>query len=201
MDWRYLFLAGLGAIALFLILGGVWLLSLPAAPTGAGAPALAAGEAEATLDALKPPKRQRPLIAIIGINDATETTDYLMPYGILRRAGVADVRALSTETGPVKLYPVLKVEPDATVRQFDARHPEGADYATVPAMSRDNDAAALQWIKSQASKGAMIIAVCAGAKVVANAGLLDGKRGTTHWYFVKGLRNKHPTIHYVPDRR
>jgi hypothetical protein len=27
---------------------------------------------------------QRPLIAIIGINDATETTDYLMPYGVPR---------------------------------------------------------------------------------------------------------------------
>ena len=47
--------------------------------------------------ALKPPKRQRPLIAIIGINDATETTDYLMPYGILsarryRRRGDAQQR-------------------------------------------------------------------------------------------------------------
>ena len=30
------------------------------------------------LDALKPAKRERPLIAVIGINDATETTDYLM---------------------------------------------------------------------------------------------------------------------------
>jgi len=36
---------------------------------------------------LKPPKRQRPLIAIVGINDATEVTDYLMLYGILRARG------------------------------------------------------------------------------------------------------------------
>ena len=46
--------------------------------------------------ALKPPKRQRPVIAVIGINDATETTDYLMPTGILRRADVADVLLLAT---------------------------------------------------------------------------------------------------------
>src|SRR4029450_5150385 len=43
--------------------------------------------------------------------------------------------------------------------------------------------------------------VCAGAKVVAEAGLLDGKRATAHWYSLKELRDKHPAIHYVPDRR
>ena len=38
---------------------------------------IAPDEADATIAALKPPKRERPLIAIIGINDATEATDYL----------------------------------------------------------------------------------------------------------------------------
>jgi putative intracellular protease/amidase len=68
-------------------------------------------------------------------------------------------------------------------------------------MSRDDDPAALNWTKSQATKGAMIIGVCAGAKVVAAAGLLTDKRATTHWYFLAELRKKHPAIHYVADRR
>ncbi|MEZ0171258.1 hypothetical protein [Microvirga sp. TS319] len=59
---------------------------------------------------MRPPKRPRPLIAVIGINDATETTDYLMPTGILRRADVAHVVALATKAGPVTLFPVLTVE-------------------------------------------------------------------------------------------
>jgi transcriptional regulator GlxA family with amidase domain len=158
-------------------------------------------EADALLAALKPPKRERPLIAIIGINDATENTDYLMPYGILRRSGVADVVALATEPGPVKLYPALTVEPQATVAEFDAQHLDGADYVIVPAMSRDDHPVALEWIRSQSARGAMIVGVCAGAKVVAEAGLLDGKRATTHWYFVDELRDRHPTVRYVPDRR
>jgi transcriptional regulator GlxA family with amidase domain len=164
-------------------------------------PPIAAAEAEASLAALKPPKRQRPLVAIIGLNDATETTDYLMPYGILKRADVTDVVALATEPGPVMLFPALKVEPQATVAEFDARHPEGADYVIVPAMSRDDDPAALEWIRSQAAKGAIVIGVCAGAKVVAAAGLLDGKAGTTHWYYLKEMRADHPAIRYVADRR
>ncbi len=153
------------------------------------------------LASLQPRKRKRPLIAIVGINDATETTDYLMPAGILRRAGVADVAMLATGPGAVQLYPALRVGPDATIGQFDARHPEGADYVVVPAMSRDDDPAVMKWLREQSKKGAVIIGICAGAKVVGAAGLLDGKRATTHWYYLSELLAQTPSIEYVPDRR
>lgn len=201
MNKRLVLWNALGVVALFLMIAGVWTLSLPPAPTAGTAPPIARKEVDAMIEALKPPKRQRPLVAIIGVNDATETTDYLMPYGILRRSDVADVVALATEPGPVRLYLALTVEPQATVADFDVRHPEGADYVIVPAMSRDDDPAALRWIRSQAAKGAIVIGVCAGAKVVASAGLLDGKRATTHWYYLKELRDEHPTIRYVANRR
>ena len=179
----------------------VWLSRLPAATPEASAPSVPADETQATLAALAPPRRERPLVAIIGINDATEVTDYLMPYGILRRADVADVVLLATGPGPVSLYPALTVEPEATIAEFDAREPAGADYVIVPAMSRDDDPAALAWIRSQAAKGATIIGVCAGAKVVGAAGLLDGRRATTHWFYLDDLLERSPTIEYVPDRR
>src|SRR5512134_3094771 len=153
MNRRLMVWSGLGAIALVAAGGVAWILSLPPGTTLTSAPPIAKEEADGTLTALKPPKRQRPLIAIIGINDATEATDYLMPYGILRRSDVADVVPLATEPGPVRLYPALKVEPQATVAEFDAQHPEGADYVIVPAMSRDDDPAVLEWLKSQAAKG------------------------------------------------
>jgi len=201
MKSRRLSRSATGAVALLIAIGGGWLLSLPPAPSVTPPPPIAQQEVDATIAALKPPKRQRPLIAIIGINDATETTDYLMPYGILRRADVADVVTLATAPGPMTLFPALKVEPQATVAEFDARHPDGADYVIVPAMSRDDDPAALQWIRSQSGKGAIVIGVCAGAKVVGDAGLLDGRRATTHWYSIKELRGKHPAMRYVEDRR
>lgn len=189
-------------LAIIAALGfGGWLFTLPPAPALAAPAPIAASEIAATLAALRPPKRRRPLVAIIGLNDATETTDYLMPYGILKRADVADVVALATGPGPVTLYPALRVQPDATIAQFDARHPQGADYVVVPAMSRDNDPAVLAWLRSQAERGAIIVGVCAGAPVVAAAGLLDGRRATTHWYYLKGMRDAYPAIRYVADRR
>jgi transcriptional regulator GlxA family with amidase domain len=201
MKTRQILWGGLGAVGLVGAIGGAWIFSLPPAPSITAPPSIETQEADALLEALRPPKRQRPLIAILGINDATEVTDYLMPYGILRRANVADVVLLATEPGPVQLYPALKIEPEATVVEFDRRHPDGADYVIVPQMSRADDPKALEWLEAQAARGATIVGVCAGARVVAEAGLLDGKRGTTHWYYLAELLDKHPTVHYVPDRR
>jgi transcriptional regulator GlxA family with amidase domain len=188
-------------LGLLLGVGAAWLLLLPTRPEQSGGPPILADEYEAIVAALRPPKRQRPAIAIIGVNEGTEVTDYLMPYGILRRAEIADVFAVAPSRGPVSLYPALTVMPSATLDEFNSRYPGGADYVIVPAMHRDDDPTALGWIRGQAAKGATIIGICAGAKVVAQAGLLDGRVATTHWYYVDELRKRHPTIRYVPDRR
>jgi len=194
----------LGAIALVAAASGVGALTLFALPTSAAfaaAPEISATETAETLAALKPPKRARPLIAIVGANKGTETTDYLIPFGVLKRADVADVVALGTHAGPIMMMPALKIIPDATIKDFDHQHPDGADYVIVPALHNDNDADSIAWIKSQAAKGAIIIGICSGAKLLGNAELLDGRNATTHWYDVSGLRKRHPTMRYVPDRR
>ena len=155
----------------------------------------------ATIAALKPPKRQRPVIAVLGQNAGTETTDYLVPYGVLKQSGLADVWALATEPGPLKLHPALVIQPQATTAGFDARYPDGADYVIVPAMHHPDDALVLAWIKAQAAKGATIVGVCSGAKVLSNAGLLRDRAATGHWYDLDKLRKDNPSMRWVRDRR
>ncbi|KAA3499190.1 transcriptional regulator FtrA [Agrobacterium tumefaciens] len=43
-------------------------------------------------------------------------------------------------------------------------------------------------------RGTRIISICGGAFVLAAAGLLDGRRATTHWRFAEGLARRHPSI-------
>ena len=199
MKWVLLSLAGV------LVLGGAgfagWILSLP--PSVAAAPiAVPKAETAALIDGLKPRHQgKRPINAVIGLNDAPEPRANIMNTGILRRADVADVVLVATAAGPVKLYPVLEVEPDMTTAKFDVAHPDGADYVIVPAMSRDDDPAVMAWLKAQAHKGSMVIGVCAGAKVVAAAGLLADRRATTHWFYKSELLKRDPTITPVADRR
>lgn len=201
MKLRIFMLVVIGIVAFSMVAGALWLLTLPLPDSHRPSPGLDSREDETAMATLARPKRQRPLIAVIGINEATETTDYLVPYGILKRAGIADVMALSIKDGPVRLYPALTVRADATAAQFDRHYPTGADYVIVPAMSRDDDPAVIAWLRHQKAKGAIIIGVCAGAKVVAEAGLLDGRRATTHWYYLNSLLEKHPNIDYVANRR
>lgn len=111
-----------------------WVVGLPAGIAPVSPPGISEAETNAVLERLQPPKRVRPLIAIIGLNNATETTDYLMPYGILRQADVADVALVSVQGGPVKLYPALSVQSDLSIAEFDTQYPDGADYVIVPAM-------------------------------------------------------------------
>lgn len=193
----------LGAACAFVLIAagiGGWLLSLPPS-VKAQSVAIPAAETQAMVEALRPQKRARPVVAVIGINDGTETTDYLLPAGVLRRADVADVHLIATSEGPVTLFPALQVEPDMTIAGFDAAYPDGADYVIVPAMMRDDDPVALAWIEAQASKGSLIIGICAGAKIVAAAGLLDERQGTTHWFSRNDLTRLAPTITQVADRR
>lgn len=163
----------------------------------------AAGErhAQAFVDALKPRRPGKPVIAVLALNEGTETTDFLLPHAVLKRAEVADVQAVAPRRGRVTLYPALAVEVAQDLAEFDRKHPAGADYVIVPAMRDDNDPAITAWLRRQARQGARIIGICAGGLVLGQAGLLDGRRYASHWYYRGTLGERHPSGTYVPHQR
>jgi transcriptional regulator GlxA family with amidase domain len=145
--------------------------------------------------------RTQPVIAVVAENTFTELTDYVIPYGILSESGVAQVRAIATRPGPIQMFPALSLEPQATVAEFDVQFPEGADYVVVPAVMRQQDPALLEWIRSQANRGAILVGICDGAWVLANAGLLDGRKATGHWFSFKKLAKQFPQTTWQRDTR
>ncbi len=160
-----------------------------------------ANERADTLAAMKPPKRARPVIAVIADNRGSETTDFIIPWSVLTRSGVADVFSVATNTGPVQLMLALKVLPDRTIDQFNDEYPDGADYVVVPAFHNPKAKKAIEWLQQQRKTGATIMGVCAGALPIAHAGLLDGKRATTHWYHIKEIQRISPSMIRQADRR
>jgi putative intracellular protease/amidase len=158
-------------------------------------------QAQSFVEAMKPRQPGKPTVAVLAINEGTEMTDFLLPHAVLQRSGLVEVHAVAPQRGRVHLYPALEVEVAEDLASFDLAHPSGADYVIVPAMSNTNHPAAIGWLRQQAGKGARIIGVCAGALVVADAGLLDGRRFVTHWYYREQLLERHPTAVYVPHQR
>ena len=171
---------------------------LPPAPPDA---AISERETQAFVEALKPRRAGRPVVAVLAANDSTEITDFLLPHAVLQRAGIAEVQAVAPLRGRVRLYPALQVEVAEDLAGFDRKHPSGADYVIVPAMQPDDDPAIIAWLQRQAEQGARIIGLCVGSLVLGQAGLLDGRRFTGHWYYRSKLLERHPTGTYVPHQR
>lgn len=160
----------------------------------------AIGRARAEFMAALQPKTHRPVVAVLALNEGTETTDFLVPHAILRRANVATVVAVAPQRGRVDLMPALAVHVDTDLAAFDQQHPHGADYVVVPAMHRADDPRVVAWVQAQAGKGAVVMGVCSGALVLGRAGLLDARQFTGHWYDRSTLlKNQHAS--YVAHAR
>lgn len=147
------------------------------------------------------PGHERPVIAVLGDSVSTEITDFMLPYGVLQRAQLAQVLAVANEGSLITMNTGLRVQPDLDAAAFDQRYPEGADYVIVPAMRRAQFAPMLAWLQAQAAKGATVASICDGALVVANSGLLKGRRGTAHWATYDYRLKKYPDTEWLQNVR
>jgi AraC family transcriptional activator FtrA len=60
-------------------------------------------------------------------------------------------------------------------------------------------AALLDALRAAQARGARIVTICSGVFVVAAAGLLEGRRATTHWLYAGLLAERYPGIRVEPD--
>ena len=63
-----------------------------------------------------------------------------------------------------------------------------------------NDEAFVAWLASAAGRSRRVTSVCTGAFLLAAAGLLEGRRVTTHWAWAEGLAEQHPGVLIEPDQ-
>lgn len=59
----------------------------------------------------------------------------------------------------------------------------------------------LRWIKQQYTTVRMLASVCTGALLLAQCGLLNGKRATTHWMDIDRLANDYPQVRTVKNEK
>lgn len=83
-----------------------------------------------------------------------------------------------------------------------AMRPEGYDTVIVSGYLELStpDNALIQLVQAASAQSRRVVALCVGAFVLAEAGLLDGRRATTHWLHVPAFRQRYPHIQLDEDR-
>src|SRR3954470_9943804 len=79
---------------------------------------------------------------------------------------------------------------------------ERADTVVVPgydSIDRPPPQAALDALRAAHARGARIVSICTGAFALGDAGLLDGRRATTHWRYAGYLAERFPAVEVDPD--
>ena len=63
----------------------------------------------------------------------------------------------------------------------------------------ERNAQVVPWLKRWQERGTAIASVCSGVGLVAETGMLDGKRATTHWALAGRFREKYPRVKWLPE--
>ncbi|MDX3540975.1 DJ-1/PfpI family protein [Streptomyces sp. MB09-01] len=117
-------------------------------------------------------------------------------YQVVLAAETMD--AVTTSAG-VRILPDVTFA-DAAARSIDTLMVPGS--VEVDGLSRVRavtDPAVVHWVKELAGRSRRIASVCVGAHLLAAAGLLDGKRATTHWSTAQQLAADHPAVEVDAD--
>jgi transcriptional regulator GlxA family with amidase domain len=126
-------------------------------------------------------------IAIL-IFDRLTALDAVGPYEVLSRLPGATVSFVAVEPGPKRTDTgALALTADRSLA--DLPDPE---IVLVPGGAGNRpllgDAAVLDWLRTAHETTRWTTSVCTGSLVLAAAGILDGKRATTHWAYLDRLR-------------
>ncbi|MDX6419986.1 MAG: hypothetical protein QOG28_4606 [Trebonia sp.] len=142
---------------------------------------------------------------LIVLFDGVQSLDVTGPLEVF--AGARDhlgshayrMRTASLGGARVRTSSGLAIIPDGDLREQDQADPP--DLLIVPggAGARRMDQDLVAWIRARAPQAKRVASVCTGAFLLAEAGLLDGRRVTTHWSYCDSLRDQYPAVDVDPD--
>ncbi len=116
-----------------------------------------------------------------------------------RRERGYEIRTLSADGAPLRTSSGLTLVPDGSLDDAPAR----IDTLIVPggrgARAVSADAATREWVAGASARSRRTASVCTGAFVLAAAGLLDGRRATTHWAAAAALARAYPRVQVDAD--
>ncbi|MFJ9814952.1 GlxA family transcriptional regulator [Streptomyces sp. NPDC101151] len=143
--------------------------------------------------------QQRTLLFVLF--DGVQSLDVTGPLEVFAGAethtpGTYRIRTASLDGGPVRTSSGLTLVPDEALDEVSDPH-----TLLVPGGrgTRSPDPLLTEWLRTHGPRAPRLVSVCTGAVLLAAAGLLDGRRATTHWAYCDKLARDHPAVAVDPE--
>src|SRR3954453_1933062 len=125
--------------------------------------------------------------------------DVVGPAEVFASAGAYEVEVVAPDAEPFFMSNGMQVVPHAAMA--DVRGPIDTLVIAGGQGTRRmaTDPRVIEWTRAAATRSRRVPSVCSGAFVLAAAGLLDGRRATTHWQWCDTLAALYPRVTVEPD--
>ncbi|MFF1640580.1 GlxA family transcriptional regulator [Streptomyces sp. NPDC058246] len=138
---------------------------------------------------------------LVVLFDDVQSLDVTGPVEVFAGAeayagGSYRISTASLDGAPVRASSGLTLVPDHALADVSDPHTlivPGGQGARRP------DPRLTDWLRRHGPRAERLVSVCTGAALLAGAGLLDGRRATTHWAYCDELARDHPAIDVDPD--
>ncbi len=116
------------------------------------------------------------------------------------RPGFYDFELVALEEGHVRADNGMLFQPTATIDSLDRAVDTLLIAGSHELKGVENHQRLMQWLRRQAGEVRRLGSVCSGAWLLAHAGLLDGRRITTHWNISAALARRFERVHVEEDQ-
>ncbi|MCU1571210.1 MAG: hypothetical protein JWR33_1951 [Naasia sp.] len=144
------------------------------------------------------------VVAVVLGKSGSEAADVLAPFDVLATSPRFAVYTIADSQAAAPLDGGLWLTPDFTFADAASGAAPRPDLIVVPAVNLPAETAeegARSFIAGQYADGVHVLGICAGSRLLAAAGILDGLTATSHWSRISELEESNPAVSWVRGER
>ena len=143
-------------------------------------------------------------VAYVLGQSGSDTGDVFAPYEVLASSTDFHVYTVAATPAPAAVEGGMSIVPAYTFDDVAAGVAPTPDLVVVPAVNSpagSSEQGARDFVARQYQEGVRVLGICAGSRLLAASGILDGREATSHWSRIAALEESNPEVTWIRGQR